>query len=388
MIRRGLILLFEGLAETVVDAQVLVHAREMRRAGIADLEVWAVAGSADEHARSLVRLEAARTRAEGPVRLLRGVAPTLPGSARLHARRLAPLLRTAAPLDLVHARTDYAAEVLSHVRDAGDFLRIWDCRGDVAAEVRQRHGGAGPLCATMRRWQEAGAARRVRAARGDCDRAIFVTRALRERLAGTSLDDRSEIIPGGADASLFFHAPELRARARAELGWPEEARVLVFSGGLAPYQCWEESVALFEKLRERAPSLKLLVVTPRPERAQPALAGLPADAWAARSATLEEVNAWLNAADLALMLRRPDPLNEVAFPTKFAEYGMTGLPVLMTEAVPEAVALARELGNLCLVELGDAVLPASGDRARIAAAYRERLSREALRDAYARVYAA
>ncbi|MCH8131002.1 MAG: hypothetical protein IIA30_00480 [Myxococcales bacterium] len=54
------------------------------------------------------------------------------------------------------------------------------------------------------------------------------------------------------------------------------------------------------------------------------------------------MNAWLNATDAAIMLRRPDPLNAVAFPTKFAEYGMVGLPVLMSDAVPEAAAVARE----------------------------------------------
>ena len=77
MSRSGVILLFEGLADTVVDAQVLVHARDMRRQGIADLEVWAVACSARAHARSLERLEAAVKRAAGPVRVFRGVASTI-----------------------------------------------------------------------------------------------------------------------------------------------------------------------------------------------------------------------------------------------------------------------------------------------------------------------
>jgi glycosyltransferase involved in cell wall biosynthesis len=386
MSRSGVILLFEGLADTVIDAQVLVHARDMRRQGIADLTVWAVACSAQAHARSLERLEAARQRAAGPVRVFRGLAPTLPGSARANARLLAPKLRSFERLELIHARTDYAAEVASHLRGARRFELVWDCRGDVEAEVRRRYAGPSPWRSALRAWQVHGARCRVRAARAACDRAIFVTQALRERLVGHALEERSEIIPGGADSELFFFSPELREQARAELGWPESAPVLVYSGGLARYQCFEESVALFRRLRDELPTLRLLVVTPRPEAARPALAGLPDDAYALRSARLEEVNAWLNAADAGLLLRRPDPLNAVAFPTKFAEYGMAGLPVLMTDAVPEAAAVAREVGNLCPVADGGAALPAAVDRAAIAVAVRERLSREALRERYRRVY--
>ena len=386
MSRSGVILLFEGLADTVVDAQVLLHARDMRRQGIADLSVWAVACSPKVHALSLERLEAARERAEGRVHLLRGVAPTLPGSARRNARRLLPWLRGQGQLELVHARTDYAAEVASHLRGSRSFELIWDCRGDLEAEVRCRHAGTSPWRSALRAWQVHGARRRVRAAWVACDRAIFVTRALRERLVGHALDERSEIIPGGADGRLFFFSPELRKRARAELGWPESARVLVYSGSLASYQCFEETVALFRRLHSQLPALRLLVVTPRPEAARPALAGLPDDRYALRSARLEEVNGWLNAADAAIMLRRPDPLNAVAFPTKFAEYGMVGLPVLMNDAVPEAAGVAREVGNFCPVVNGLAALPAEVDRVAIASAVRERLSREALRERYRRIY--
>jgi glycosyltransferase involved in cell wall biosynthesis len=386
MSRRGLILLFEGLADTVVDAQVLVHAREMRRAGIVDLEVWAVACSARAHADSMARRATAIERADGPVRVLRGVAPTLPGSAWANARRLAPELRSFGPLDLVHARTDYAAEVCSHLRSERSFELVWDCRGDVEAEVVNRHADSGLLRRMLASWQRFGARRRLRAARTSCDRAIFVTSALRERLVDDALDDRSEIIPGGADSELFFFSPELRGRARAALGFGAEARVVVYSGGLASYQCWEESVALFRRLRERSPELRLLVLTPRPERARPALATLPSGSSLLRAAPLEEVNTYLNAADVALLLRRPDPLNTVAFPTKFAEYGMAGLPILMTDALPEPAAVARELGNLVPVEGGAAELPGEVDRATIASAFASRLSRATQRDVYRRVY--
>ena len=65
---------------------------------------------------------------------------------------------------------------------------------------------------------------------------------------------------------------------------------------------------------------------------------------------------------------------------------MAGLPVLMTDAVPEAAAVAREVGNFYPVADGVAALPTAVDRTAIAFAARERLSREALRERYRRVY--
>jgi len=40
---------------------------------------------------------------------------------------------------------------------------------------------------------------------------------------------------------------------------------------------------------------------------------------------------FLQAADMGILLRKKDPLNEVAAPTKFAEYMMTGLPTLISK---------------------------------------------------------
>jgi glycosyltransferase involved in cell wall biosynthesis len=381
-------LLFEGLADTVVDAHALVHARDMRRQGIVDFEVWAVACSGAAHARSLERLEAARSLSEGAVRLLRGVRRSLPGSELANARRLGPRLRGLdAGVDLVHARTDYAAAVASYLRRWRRFELVWDARGDAEAEFRHRYAGWNPLRAMLRGYMVSSVRRRVRLASRTFDRAIFVTEALRQRLGGSQVEARSEVIPCAADEELFFFSPRLRAETRAAEGYPESARVVVYSGGLAAYQCYGGSVELFRRLRCRDPELRLLVVTPRPEAARPALEGLPEGSFQLRSARLGEVNALLNAADYGLLLREADPLNAVASPTKFAEYGLAGLPVVMADTVPDSYRMAKEVGNLCEYRNGAVELVEGIDRARVSAAYRERLSRSAVRERFRRVYA-
>ena len=112
-------------------------------------------------------------------------------------------------------------------------------------------------------------------------------------------------------------------------------------------------------------------------------------AYQVRTAPFERVNEYLNAADVAFMLRRPDPLNLVASPTKFAEYCLTGLPIVMGNTIEQSYSIARELGNI--VELANGGLPAvrvlSDDARRdIVRAAHRRLSRSATRLAYARSY--
>ncbi len=57
---------------------------------------------------------------------------------------------------------------------------------------------------------------------------------------------------------------------------------------------------------------------------------------------------FLMASDMGVLLRERDPLNEVAAPTKFAEYVMTGLPVLISEYVGDYSNFVAE-NNLGLV---------------------------------------
>jgi hypothetical protein len=388
MSRPGIYVLFEGLADTVIDSQVLLHAADMRRHGIVDFEIWCVAGSSPLYERSLPQLAATKRLPGLPVRVFRGVRPSLPGSALVNALLLWLRMRRISPaFELVHARTDYSAAVCYYLKLFRSFDLIWDCRGDTEAEFRKRYAGGGPLRAAIRSFFIVSSRWRLHLATRACERAIFVTEALRKRVGKGHLQGRSEIIPCAASEALFFFSPELRAETRNELGYVRSDRVVIYSGGLAIYQCFRESVQLFRDLLRGDPNLRLLVLTPAPEAARRDLESLPTGSYQLRSARFEEVNAFLNAADYALLLRQADPLNAVAFPTKFAEYGLAGLPVIMADTVPGPHGIAKEVGNLCEYRDGTAQLVEGIDRARVSAAYRGRLSRSAVRAAFRRVYA-
>jgi hypothetical protein len=386
---RILLILFEGLPGTVIESQVLVHAREMARLGIGAFEIWTVAWSGALYRRSIAAQPRAEALAGCTVRVIRGIRPAAPLSTLLNALILsAALLRYRPQFEVLHARTDYAAVVGGLLRLLRRFVLVWDCRGDCVAEFAERYRPRGVLWGAARAFRLRLLRRDRRRAARACDRAVFVTRTL-EALAAPDIADKSRcVIPGPASEALFFFDDALRDRTRDDLGFGPADRVYIFSGSLAAYQRFEESLALFAAIRAQDARARLLIVTPELDEVQRRLAGHAGVGDAVlRSAAIAEMNGYLNAADAAFMLRAATATNRAAFPTKFAEYCLAGLAVVMTDAVPDAHAVAERLGNLIPPpEAGRLDWPARYDRHRVAEAARACLTRISVAPLYAEIY--
>lgn len=59
----------------------------------------------------------------------------------------------------------------------------------------------------------------------------------------------------------------------------------------------------------------------------------------------DKMNNYYNLADFAILLREDKLLNYVASPTKFGEYCLTGLPVIMNDTIEQSSQYSKELGN-------------------------------------------
>jgi len=387
---RVLLTFFEGLTETVIDSQVLGHVRLMQDAGIADFEIWALPWDAKLRDLSLARHTEAQRRAGCPIRILRGVRPGKFGSVAANAATLIETTKLQdVRFDIVHARTDYAAlAAATFARSIGAEL-LFDCRGDSAAELDYRADLRHGLRRLIKPLLRQILARRLRRAAQLCDRALFVSHPLHQLVAGEIGDKLHAVIPCCASEDEFFFDPVLREKNRTDLGYAGSDIVYIYSGGLQPYQRLDDTVAAFAKLHAGNAATRLLIATPRVEDARQRLGHLPAGCWQVVSAKLKEVNGLLNAADAAFLLRHDDQTNRVASPTKFAEYCLTGLPVIMTDAIRDSHALARKHGNLMLFD--DAApalaLPPSLDRAALAQRYREDLGKQAFFGTYRQIYA-
>jgi glycosyltransferase involved in cell wall biosynthesis len=293
-------------------------------------------------------------------------------------------------VDFIHARADYAATISVVTGKLLNIPIIWDCRGDTEAEFATAYNPSSVggrlfkrLSLWLIRWRASFAA-------GSCARAIFVSEELRKRKWRYLSLKPSEIIPTSVSRDTFFFSPELRQSMRNQLGLTPEQRVLLYSGGIVGYQNFAEYVRMFSNLLKCDNSLRLLVITPQIERAQRMLQDLSPASWILRSAPFGDMNAYYNAADFGVLLREHNAVNDVASPTKFGEYCMTGLPVIMNDSVKQSFRFAQMFGNLIYysddTSITDLVPKSADERVQISEMSAKMLSRECLAERYERIY--
>jgi hypothetical protein len=387
---RGLFLMFEGIGSTIFDSQVALHASAMPSVGVT-FEIWSFEGFRSRYPRSRARLAAAADLSGAPVRLFRGVCVHYPLSDPLNALLvLFHWLRLRPKVDFVHARADWPAAACGMVARFLGVPVLWDCRGDAAAEFLDSYRPRSPLARLAKRLYIPVIRRRARFAARTCAGANFVSEPLRERLGRGTEGKPVTVIPCPVSSALFSFSPDLRRTMRERLGYAGTDLVVIYSGGMVRYQGFPECVALFRRLHGQDGRCRFLVVSPDIDARSPLLAELPPGSWQLRSAGIREMNGFYNAADFGMLLRKDDAVNQVASPTKFGEYCMTGLPVVMNDSVRQAVALARRFGNYRPVDVPRVDLRPLPETERSAVADRAAaaLSREVLSGRYRSLYEA
>ena len=69
---------------------------------------------------------------------------------------------------------------------------------------------------------------------------------------------------------------------------------------------------------------------------------LPESVYTLAEVNHENVPLELSKADIAIMIRKDDPVNAVSSPTKFGEYLAAGLPVIMTDSIGDYSKLVEK----------------------------------------------
>jgi glycosyltransferase involved in cell wall biosynthesis len=156
---------------------------------------------------------------------------------------------------------------------------------------------------------------------------------------------------------------------RNELGWGDDAVVLVYSGTSVGWQSLERAEAVMAPWLQACATGRVLFLCPSHpviDRLMQRFPGRIAQRWVAQTA----VRSHLLACDFGVLIREEAITNRVASPTKFAEYLAAGLPVLISPHVGDFSDMVQgsELG---LVLADDAKLPT----VRPSEALRERLMR-------------
>ncbi len=192
----------------------------------------------------------------------------------------------------------------------------------------------------------------------ESDAVICVSQKLREvMLRRHSLTphqaEKVHVIPTLASRKEFHFDPDRRERARRALGL-QDRFVVVYSGNLrGRWQVPEKLAEAFIAIRQVRPTAFFLVLTQEADRGhiEPLLsrAALSPGDYRVLSSPHGEVVDHLCAADVGLLLRERHPMNEVAAPGKFAEYVLSGLPIVMTEGIGDFSAPMRESEFACVL---------------------------------------
>lgn len=139
----------------------------------------------------------------------------------------------------------------------------------------------------------------------------------------------------GVDADLFKLEPFKRASMRMQLGITNESFVFVYVGGLMKWQKIEDALLIFANAHNLLSDCKFLIITRETDNVRLFLQQLGllylSNDIIALSSTFDKVSDYLNAADVAFLLRDDVTMNRVASPTKLAEYMACGLPVISSK---------------------------------------------------------
>lgn len=152
------------------------------------------------------------------------------------------------------------------------------------------------------------------------------------------------IHPCSANSEDFYYSPDLRLQIREKYHL-ESKKVIVYSGGLQlPWHIPSKIFELFANLYALDKSYHLLLLSPDHHLAEQKLKEhkIPDDSVNIVSVNNRMVVGYLCASDIALLLRDDVPLNNVASPTKFAEYILTGLPVIISKNVGDFSGFVEE----------------------------------------------
>ncbi|MBN1983706.1 MAG: hypothetical protein JW795_19380 [Chitinivibrionales bacterium] len=252
-------------------------------------------------------------------------------------------------------------QLFSYCMKKGDAWRfVVDYHGDLVSEMKANNHTA---------WQISLAQSDEKRAFEHAQGSIFVSRNLQSVMESRFCKPlRSVLAPSCVDTEQFIKPYALREKRREELGVSGKI-VLAYCGGLQPWQCIDWVVDIFKKLYSGDTRYYLMLFTNHSkETVQETL-----DAFCTKgenynfmSLPMDEVPFHLLVGDIGMLLRRNDPVNLVASPTKCSEYLAAGMPVISTPFAGDSPALIqRENVGFVIAESNDESMGGINESIRI-----------------------
>ena len=156
-------------------------------------------------------------------------------------------------------------------------------------------------------------------------------------------ENKLSVIPGYADSSKYYFNSEERKIIRKKLNI-EDKVVCVYSGAID--KKWQIPDFIFQFIRllnSRYKNMYYMFLTPNKS-----LVFSYADKYKIDKENIfsdyipfNKINNYLSASDFSILLREDKPTNNVACPTKFSEYLLNGLPIIISKKIGDCSDLVK-----------------------------------------------
>ena len=235
-------------------------------------------------------------------------------------------------LDVVHTMHPFVAGriALGWARRARVPL-VFTAHTQYHAYVRYAPTPAGPTAWAVKR--------HVRAFAQEADLVLAPGNAIVEVLRGYGFEGAIELLANPVDLAGFLHEPDPGLRERH--GVPADAPLLVYVGRMGPEKGLPLLLEAFQRARERAPGLHLLMVGDGPLRADLSARSLPQVRWVG-PVPHARVADYLLSADLFVTASTTEVL-----PMTFLEALAAGTPVVAVASAAARDLLSDDLDGIC-----------------------------------------
>lgn len=184
------------------------------------------------------------------------------------------------------------------------------------------------------------------------DKIFVVSNSLKKYFIDNYGSDKEKFVlyPCLSSSQKFYYDTNLREQTRKKLGYEPSDNVYVYSGGiLNSYHIPDAFLTLFSRICEKDSDARILIIV---KNISPELNRMIMDnnidlnnVKILEAVPNKEIVAYLNAADFGFLLRQDIVVNNVASPSKYAEYMLCGLPTIVSESIHDWRDYCLETGS-------------------------------------------
>ena len=344
---KGLYLLHEGINTTIFNSQVLEHVSKMNQCGF-DIEILSFNTEPELWDISLENKEKLLKKNPGiKIHLIKSINIFYPFAFIFHMFQLINFFKKSKfNYSFIHSRSDYTQFIVLISKYFHKLNSIWDCRGDSISEIRFALSNKNIAYKLYGFLYIIPFFRYIRYKnKRRSNHMIFVSDLLKNTILKNKRSFYSfDIIPCLVNHKLFFFDNNIRDKMRKKFKIKSNQKVFIYSGSMVKYQSFDLHIDFYKNILADKNNI-LFILTSHVQIAKSYFNNFDNDRVIINSVDFLKVNDYYNLADFGILIRNNNLLNQVASPTKFGEYCLTGLMVVMNKNVNQCYKNALYFKN-------------------------------------------